>query len=219
MALNAGDIAFVGINTAGGPDDWVAFTTLADIPAGTVIYFSDNEISPATAAAFNTGESYSKWTAPVGGVAAGTVITLTNFDIAGGPVANIGSAAAVTFSGSANRGFSQTADAVYAYLAASDATVDTPTTHLARISLGNAEDGTKPTSLPDGSNIVFTSGQEGALYSGPHTGLQLSPITVQPSTILPTGHLSQVLRSLGRSTSQISSRLRLSWKHPYPSLM
>src|SRR5262249_40595898 len=43
-ALNPGAIAFIGINTAGGPDDWLAFVALQDIAAGTVIYFSDNEL-------------------------------------------------------------------------------------------------------------------------------------------------------------------------------
>jgi phosphodiesterase/alkaline phosphatase D-like protein len=170
MTLASGDIAFVGINTAGGPDDWVAFVALADIPAGTVIYFSDNELTTATTATFNTGESYTKWTAPAAGIAAGTVVTLTNFDIAGGPAANLGTVAAVTFSGSANRGFSQTTDSVYAYLAASDATVDTPTVHLARINLGNAEDGVAPSAGSAAAQISFTTGQEGAVFSGLHSG-------------------------------------------------
>nr|MDZ8062739.1 SdiA-regulated domain-containing protein [Nostoc sp. EkiNYC01] len=169
MVLNSGDIAFVGINTAGGPDDWVAFVTLTAIPAGTVIYFTDNELTTGTATAFNTGESYSKWTAPVGGVAAGTIVTLTNFDVTGGPVANVGTAAVVTFSGSSNRGFSQTADSLYAYLAASDATADTPTTQLARINIGNAEDGVAPNSLPADSRITFLTGEESAVYTGPRT--------------------------------------------------
>ncbi|MBW4674418.1 MAG: SdiA-regulated domain-containing protein [Desmonostoc geniculatum HA4340-LM1] len=169
MVLNSGDIAFVGINTAGGPDDWVAFVTLTAIPAGTVIYFTDNELTTGTATAFNTGESYSKWTAPTGGVAAGTIVTLTNFDLAGGPVANVGTAAVVTFSGSSNRGFSQTADSLYAYLAASDATADTPTTQLARINIGNAEDGVAPNSLPADSRITFLTGEESAVYTGPRT--------------------------------------------------
>ena len=152
--LTVGDIAFIGINTAGGPDDWVAFVTLAPITAGSTIYFSDNELTSASATTFNTGESYSKWTA-TSDVAAGTVITLTNFDIAGGPLASTGTASVVTFSGSSNRGFSQTADSVYAYTAASDATADTPLLHLARINLGNAQDGFAPASLPADLAIGF----------------------------------------------------------------
>ncbi|BDI15504.1 hypothetical protein ANSO36C_13060 [Nostoc cf. commune SO-36] len=169
MALNSGDVAFIGINTAGVPDDWVAFVTLAAIPEGTVIYFTDNELTTGTATAFNTGESYTKWTAPAGGVVAGTIVTLTNFDVTGGPVANVGTAAVVTFSGSTNRGFSQTADSVYAYLAASEATADTPTTQIARINIGNAEDGVAPNSLPADSRISFLTGEESAVYTGTRT--------------------------------------------------
>jgi hypothetical protein len=143
MALGPGSIAFIGVNTAGGPDDWIAFAALDTIPGGTTIYFTDNELlngSP-TATTFNTGESYTKWVAPAAGVAAGAVVKITFFDAPQGaptsgntgPVASVGTAAAVTFSGSSNRGLSQTADSVYAYLAASDASVDTPTTHLAYI--------------------------------------------------------------------------------------
>ncbi len=169
--LTQGSIAFVGINTAGGVDnDWVAFVALVDIPAGTDIYFSDNELSTSAATAFNTGESYTKWTSPAGGVAAGTVVKITNLD-AGVLTANgIGTAAVVIFAGSANRGFSQTTDSFYAYLAASDATVDTPTTHLARINIGNAEDGASPASLPSDSQLSILSGQESALYTGLRAG-------------------------------------------------
>ena len=35
MALGPGSIAFVGVNTAGGPDDWIAFVALDDLVAGT----------------------------------------------------------------------------------------------------------------------------------------------------------------------------------------
>src|SRR5262245_13135202 len=116
MALGPGSIAFVGINTAGGPEDWIAFVTLEAIPAGPVIYFTENELPSSPATTCNTGESYSKWTAPPEGVAAGTVVKLTSFDTT--PLASVGTAAVVPFSGSSNRGLSQTTDVVYAYLAA-----------------------------------------------------------------------------------------------------
>ncbi len=165
-----GSIAFVGINTAGGPDDWLAFVALENIAAGSVIYFTDNELLAAGDASFNAGESYTRWTAPAGGLAAGTIVTITSWDVAGGPVANTGTAAAVTFSGSSNRGFSQTADSVYAYTAASDATVNTPVQYLSLIGIGNAQDGVAPSALPAGNQLIFTSGQDGAVYSGARTG-------------------------------------------------
>jgi hypothetical protein len=123
MALGPGSIAFVGVNTAGTPDDWIGFVALDDIAEGTAIYFTDNELTGST---FNTGESYTKWIAPVGGITAGTVVKLTTFDTT--PVASTGTASSVTFAGSANRGISTTADSIYAYLAGSDATADTPAT-------------------------------------------------------------------------------------------
>ncbi|WP_408589608.1 hypothetical protein, partial [Novosphingobium sp.] len=72
MTVSQGDIAFVGMNTFG--TDWIAFVALNPIAAGEVIYFSDNELTSASATSFNAGESYFKWVAPAGGVAAGTVI-------------------------------------------------------------------------------------------------------------------------------------------------
>jgi predicted extracellular nuclease/methionine-rich copper-binding protein CopC len=170
MALGPGSIAFIGMNTAGGPDDWIAFVALDPIAAGTTIYFTDNELNggSSTATTFNTGESYTKWVAPAGGVAAGTVVKLTTFDTT--PVASVGTASALMFSGSSNRGLSTTADSVYAYLAASDATADTPLTHLAYINMGNAVDGVAPASLAAADIVSFTSGADSAIYSGAHSG-------------------------------------------------
>ncbi len=165
-SLGAGSIVFVGMNTAGGPDDWIAFAALQDIAPGAVIYFTDNELATAGATAFNTGESYSKWTAPAGGVAAGTVVKITNWDLAGGPVANVGAASAVTFAGSSNRGLSQTADSLYAYTAASDATADTPLQHIAYINFGNAVDGAAPAGLSTDFAFSLTGGQDSGYYSG-----------------------------------------------------
>lgn len=190
MALGPGSIAFVGINTRGdavSPDDWAAFVAIDAIPAGTVIYFTDNELTSANATTFNGGESYTRWIAPEGGVAAGQVVTLNFLDatpgapVSGnaGPVANIGTASAVTFAGSANRGLSTGADSVYAYLAASDATVNTPTTFLSYINIGGGAtnngagtgvDGFAPASLAANQQISFTSGGDAAIYVGPHVG-------------------------------------------------
>ena len=183
MALTQGDIAFVGMNTAGGPDDWLAFVALNNIAAGEVIYFSDNELTSASATSFNTGESYTKWTAPAGGVAAGTVVKLTNWDLVASVgtsiIASVGTAAPVTFTGSTNRGLSTTADSVYAYTATGDSTANTPVTHLAYINLGagttsngagTGTDGFAPASL--GANYQFsnTAGADSAIYTGTHSG-------------------------------------------------
>src|SRR5258705_276187 len=76
----------------------------------------------------------------------------------------------VAFATSTNRGLSATADSVYAYLAASDATANTPTTHLAYINIGNAVDGTAPSTLAANDEVTFTNGADSAIYSGPHSG-------------------------------------------------
>jgi VCBS repeat-containing protein len=128
MPLGPGSIAFVGFNADGNDD--LAFVALDLIPSGTVIYFSDNEWngSPIGAGgAFNTGESYTSWTA-TSDVAAGTIVTLTNFT--GGTTSNVGTLTPVTVSGSANRGIAASNETVYAYLGSS---ATTPTTFLTAI--------------------------------------------------------------------------------------
>jgi hypothetical protein len=72
-SLVTGDIAFVGYNGDGNDD--FAFVALASIPGGERIVFTDNEWSGT---AFNTGEGEIVWTAPSGGVAAGTVVHINN---------------------------------------------------------------------------------------------------------------------------------------------
>ncbi len=94
----------------------------------------------------------------------GTVITLSTFDTT--PVANVGTASAVTFAGSSNRGLSNGGDSIYAYLAASDATVDTPTTHLAFIADGTTD--AAPAALAANDEVVLGSFGS-AIYGGSHS--------------------------------------------------
>ena len=165
MALGPGSIAFVGINTSGAAD-WFAFVAIDAIPAGQVIYFTDNELTTSSSTSFNTGESYIKWGAPVGGVAAGTVVNVSNI---AGPTVSVGSASYVTFAGSANSGFSNGQESIYAYLAATDATADTPTAFLSLINIGSCPDPV-PTALASNQSIRFNTTNDAAYYSGPHTG-------------------------------------------------
>lgn len=167
---SAGHIAFTGFN-ADAADD-LAFVLLVSASPGQKIWFSDNEWSGT---AFNTGESYYSWTAPAGGVAAGTVITLNNIN-SGSPTSLIGTGAGETVAGSANPGVSITDEAIYAYLA-TDAI--TPTTFLALIA---NEDTTVPYSLTNtglseaaGTAIIFTGDEDGMRYTGPrNTGTSFS---------------------------------------------
>jgi hypothetical protein len=157
-SLTAGSIAFTGWN-ADASDD-LAFVALDPIAAGTVIYFGDNEY---VSGSFNTGESYTSWTAPAGGVAAGSVITFSNFTL--GTVANIGTLAPVTVSGSTNRGVATSGETVYAYLGTS---ATAPTTFLAAISNDAfAAGGLAGTGLTAGVNaFATTNGADAQAYTG-----------------------------------------------------
>ncbi|NEQ39488.1 MAG: hypothetical protein F6K40_25810, partial [Okeania sp. SIO3I5] len=75
MTLNPGDIAFVQYN-ATNPDNF-KFVALVDIPASEEIKFTDNGWLGDNSG-FRTGEGIITWTAPVGGISAGTVVEITN---------------------------------------------------------------------------------------------------------------------------------------------
>jgi hypothetical protein len=165
MALEPGSIAFVGINTNG--QDWFAFAAIDPIPAGTVIYFTDNELTTPNSTSFNTGESYTKWTA-TSDVAAGTVVNFSVFySNVGAITVNTGTASNVVVAGSTNTGLSTTQDSLYAYLAASDATANSPTTFLSFINLGTSAD-PAPAALAAGQYISFVNAADSAYYTGPH---------------------------------------------------
>ena len=69
--INAGDIAFLGVQT--DDPDGFAFVTLAQIPGGTVISFTDNAWSGT---ALFSNETTLLWTAPAGGVPLGQVVII-----------------------------------------------------------------------------------------------------------------------------------------------
>ncbi|RXG17055.1 hypothetical protein DSM02_3153, partial [Leeuwenhoekiella polynyae] len=74
QSLAAGDIAFVGYNTD-NPDGF-AFITLTDIPAGTIIYFTDQGWSSFNNTWYSNGEDHIIWTAPSGGLSMGTIVSV-----------------------------------------------------------------------------------------------------------------------------------------------
>lgn len=71
-AVEAGDVAIILINTDDA--DTVAFVALADIPAGTVIYFTDSEWIASTNL-FRPNEGAFTYTVPSPGLSAGTIIS------------------------------------------------------------------------------------------------------------------------------------------------
>ncbi|KRQ97736.1 choice-of-anchor I family protein [Bradyrhizobium valentinum] len=170
MALGPGSIAFVGFNADG--QDNIAFVVLEPIAAGTAIYFSDNEWDGS---AFNTGESYTRWTATAD-VEAGTVISIDNFtNNASNPIStnrsDLGTVGTVTVSGSSNRGFSNGGETVYAYLAPA-ATPNLPTVFLAAVASNGFTDATTTglltnTGLAAGTTALqLTGGIDLAVFNG-----------------------------------------------------
>lgn len=156
--LTTGAIAFTAFNA---DRDAIAFVALNAIPANEVIYFSDNEWNGSAIGAggafIDTAEGVVTWTAPVGGVPAGTVVVIDNYDKVS-IVASVGSA-------SGSSGLSATDESIYAFQGTSSAT---PSTFLAFIA--NHNDGTPDsianTGLTAGATAVFlTNSADFADYS------------------------------------------------------
>ena len=78
QSLNAGDIAFIGYNT--DASDAHAFITLTNIPGNEEIYFTDQGLLNSTTWMPN-GEDHWLFTAPLGGIPCGTVVTITDAPI------------------------------------------------------------------------------------------------------------------------------------------
>jgi hypothetical protein len=161
FALSTGDIAFTCFN---GDRDAIAFVALVPIPSNDVIYFNDNEWNGSaigSGGAFNTGEGVVTWTAPAGGVAAGTVVVIDTYDTTPNP--SVG-----TVSGAS--GLSATDESIYAYQGTSSSA---PTTFLAFIANHNdgSPDSIANTGLTAGSTALFlTNSSDFSEYVGPKIG-------------------------------------------------
>ena len=164
MAIGPGTIAFTGFNA--DANDGIAFVVLEAIPAGTTIIFSDREW---TGAAFNSGEGSWNWTAPAGGVTAGTVVTLDNIsDSDGVPIStNIGVAAG-------GSGIGSSGEIVYAYIGAD---ADTPSAFLTALASNTfvVDGGTLAgTGLTDGIDAIsfgiVDADTDVASYNGGRSG-------------------------------------------------
>lgn len=157
--ISTGGIAFTAYNA--GSDDDFAFVALEAIDEGETIIFSDNEWNGGTLGAggafvdLNEGEM--TWTAPAGGVAAGTVVIFSDIAL------TTRSVSAGTISNTTNFALAAGGDTIYAFQGAPLA----PTRFLAAISVLAAEtiDGTGLAS----ENLVriLTETADTALYIGP----------------------------------------------------
>ena len=161
--LSTGDIAFTAFNADG--DDDFAIVALADIPANTTIYFTDNE--PATATTLTTGEGKVVWASGASIISAGTIIVFTDTDSSGNPSfgASLG-----TLTNGVDTGMNLAGggDALYAYHGTDE---DTVTTWLAGIQneANNEGVGFITTGLTIGTTFInyFASGSpDGGFYSG-----------------------------------------------------
>ncbi len=145
-AINPGDIAIIGIYT--DAPDKTAFVALANLPAGTTINFTDEGWK--SSGGFRSGESHISWTAPAGGVAAGTVVSLDMSDL------------------------SNSGDQVIAYTG----TQTSPTFIFALNNDGSSwasnatsnNNSALPTGLINGSNAIALNEKDNAAYTGITSG-------------------------------------------------
>jgi hypothetical protein len=160
--LTTGDISFVAFNADG--DDDFAFVALADIPANTIIYFTDNE--PTGATSVNTGEGAISWSHS-SIVSAGSIIVINDADNAS-PSTNIGTAS----DGTGSFNLAAGGDALFAFIGTNDTS---PTTWLAGIQneSGNQGGSLAAAGLTSGSTFIdfYSSGNpDGGYYNGARTG-------------------------------------------------
>lgn len=169
-ALNPGDIAFVGYN--GDGDDNLAFVTLAPIPGSAEILFSDNEWNGGaigvTGAFMDTAESVIRWTAPAGGLPAGTVVLIDGIELAPPLTTSTGSVAYVL---TANVGVGAGGEAFFAYVG----TNQFPSNFLTVIISGATTSGGNLTGTGltlGATGLSITTGTPDVMaYTGPRSGL------------------------------------------------
>ncbi|RAJ18122.1 T9SS type A sorting domain-containing protein [Olleya aquimaris] len=160
---STGDIAFIGFNADG--DDNFAIVALADIPASTTIYFSDDELN-GSGGFVDSNEGNIQWDITTT-IAAGTVVTFTDTDSDTNP--NYGaSIGTLTQVGAGTVNLAAGGDALFAYLGTDE---NNPTTFLAGIQneANNFGDLTG-SGLVEGTTFVTfttTGNPDGGAYSGP----------------------------------------------------
>lgn len=136
-ALGTGDVGFTYFNA--DADTWYV-GALADLPAHTVVYFTDNEWNGqavGAGGAFNTGEAFYRWDSGAQTVAAGTVIAFSAVNSTR-LATTVGQFTREAVAGkTATYGLSQTAETIYAYQGSDAAT---PAVFVAALSTGNFSD-------------------------------------------------------------------------------
>lgn len=163
MTLAAGDIAIISMNA--DTTKTFAFVVLVDIAPGEVIKFTDN--GWLSTGSFRTGEGTITWTAPAGGVARGTVITIDTTSTVS--TVNVG-----TVSDSGDVNFATSGDQILAYQGA-----DSSPTFLYAVNneatgwqttATNTNTSALPPGLVEGTTAVALNEIDNAAYSGSVSG-------------------------------------------------
>lgn len=149
--LAKGDIAIVSMST-GGED--FAFVTFVDLDAGTVIYFTDEEADGDLTMA--TGEGTVQYTAPAGGITAGTVVTGNS----------AGSAMDFSSTSDGSMALGNSGDGIIAYQGTS---VGNVTTFLHAVGEDAGDLGTFPGGTLSASDYILMGNDDGN-YTGTTTG-------------------------------------------------
>jgi hypothetical protein len=163
-SLTRGDLAFVEYfaETNASPEQGksFAFVLLADVAGGVVVNFADQGWREDTGAWQVNGEGHIAWTAPVGGLSAGTVVSITN----GAPPA--ASAGSVT-TGSGTFDLTTAGDQILAYTGTKAAPFFIAAINAADDSRWNPAPGTvSRTSLPPGLTNDLTANLMGDREDG-----------------------------------------------------
>jgi hypothetical protein len=162
--LAAGDIAIIGYNTSGSPDN-IAILVLKELTSGTVFYVNDNEVTSAGGTSFaDLGEAEASFTVKTGQtIPAGTVIVLPWGQAAV-------STATYDWSTTSGAGLGNNNEEIYLYTA-SGITATTPTAFIYYAKIGSSV-GAIPAGLTAGTTAISPSGSglryatSGALYVG-----------------------------------------------------
>jgi len=162
-SLSAGDIAIVGYNTNGSPDNF-AILVLKDLSAGTTFYVNDNELATSNSTSFtDLAEGEGSFVVKAGQtIPAGTVITL--------PYGSTTAVSTTTYDWSnTTSGLSNNNEEIYIYTATS-ITSQTPDAFIYYAKIGGSTSAI-PSTLTTGSTAITPNGgalryaTSGALYS------------------------------------------------------
>ena len=221
-ALTAGDVAVIGYRS--DDPDGIAFVTWVDLAAGTSLYFTDSGFfSDGT---LRDSEDIMTWTAPAGGVSAGTVVTVScPYGAGTGATADIGTVALKL------AGLSTSGDQIFVGSAAFPHNGDTSkpgstyagillfglTTEKAWLTSGELT-GTSDSFLPSalsGANVRLT--KNNGQYTGPRTGhsvAEYKAATLNVANWTTEDNGTTVLDSTDFSVAGVPQTPTLSITHP-----